>query len=231
MTCRCGAHMCYVCRAPIQGYEHFCQHTHTPGRGCNVACGRCLTFTNTEQDDALAVHEAKAQAEKEVNGEAGAAPSGVDSNVTGAAGQDGGAAQLPAPAPAQAQRDPPPPPPQLQPQPQLRAPHRGLMMQMAAAFFPWGGPAPGPVPGPAPDAPQALAQALAQAQPQVERQVPPRPNMHAPPQAGPQPLPMDPRLNPLEVRARLETARQADAQRQQIQMQQQQQQRAYRPRR
>jgi len=27
MTCACGASMCYVCREPIQGYDHFTNNT------------------------------------------------------------------------------------------------------------------------------------------------------------------------------------------------------------
>ena len=68
--------MCYICRKPIKGYEHFCQHSHNPGKGCQVNCGQCLTFTNTVQDDEMAVEEVRRQAERELGVPDGGAAAG-----------------------------------------------------------------------------------------------------------------------------------------------------------
>jgi len=69
MTCRCGAKMCYICRAPIQEYSHFCQHMRVPGRGCEamqgLSCGKCSLWSNPEEDDRRAMEEIRLKAEKE----------------------------------------------------------------------------------------------------------------------------------------------------------------------
>ncbi|XP_051878315.1 E3 ubiquitin-protein ligase RNF216 isoform X2 [Pristis pectinata] len=45
MSCRCGAQICYLCRAPINGYDHFCQHPRSPGAPCRL-CKRCSLWTD-----------------------------------------------------------------------------------------------------------------------------------------------------------------------------------------
>jgi len=63
MTCRCAALMCYICRAKIDpkvGYKHFCQHPRDPGKKCSK-CTKCSLFTNSEQDDEMAIEEVRKQ--------------------------------------------------------------------------------------------------------------------------------------------------------------------------
>ena len=65
MVCRCGSFMCYLCREKIDhkvGYKHFCQHPRDPGKTCSK-CTKCNLFTNTEQDDEMAINEVKKQEE------------------------------------------------------------------------------------------------------------------------------------------------------------------------
>lgn len=45
MSCRCGAFMCYLCREPINGYNHFCQHARSPGAPCRQ-CKKCSLWTD-----------------------------------------------------------------------------------------------------------------------------------------------------------------------------------------
>ncbi|KAJ6659697.1 hypothetical protein lerEdw1_018410 [Lerista edwardsae] len=45
MSCRCGAQMCYLCRAAINGYDHFCQHPRSPGAPCQD-CAKCSLWTD-----------------------------------------------------------------------------------------------------------------------------------------------------------------------------------------
>uniref|UniRef100_A0A8C0GEL7 Ring finger protein 216 n=1 Tax=Chelonoidis abingdonii TaxID=106734 RepID=A0A8C0GEL7_CHEAB len=45
MSCRCGAQMCYLCRASINGYDHFCQHPRSPGAPCQD-CAKFMEYCN-----------------------------------------------------------------------------------------------------------------------------------------------------------------------------------------
>ncbi|KAG2456144.1 RN216 ligase, partial [Polypterus senegalus] len=65
MSCRCGAHMCYICRAPINGYNHFCQHARTPGAPCRI-CSKCSLWSDPTQDDERIIHELQQEAEEEL---------------------------------------------------------------------------------------------------------------------------------------------------------------------
>lgn len=68
MTCACGTNFCYICRAKIDkkvGYNHFCQRPHCSHK----SCGRCLLYTNAEQDDEQCMREAGLRAAEEVRGD------------------------------------------------------------------------------------------------------------------------------------------------------------------
>ncbi|XP_040590445.1 E3 ubiquitin-protein ligase RNF216-like [Mesocricetus auratus] len=64
MTCRCGAHMCYLCRVSIDGYDHFCQHPRLPGASCQE-CSRCSIWTDPTEDDEKLIEEIQKEAEEE----------------------------------------------------------------------------------------------------------------------------------------------------------------------
>eukprot|EP00977_Amphora_coffeiformis_P003498 scaffold655_cov162-Amphora_coffeaeformis.AAC.19 len=62
ITCGCGHKICYVCRASVKDYSHFCQKPHCQHK----KCGKCVLWTNVEQDDARAMREAGIKAASEV---------------------------------------------------------------------------------------------------------------------------------------------------------------------
>ncbi|XP_056359391.1 E3 ubiquitin-protein ligase RNF216 [Oenanthe melanoleuca] len=64
MSCRCGAQMCYLCRVPINGYDHFCQHPRSPGAPCQD-CAKCSLWTDPTEDDEKIIHEIQKEAEEE----------------------------------------------------------------------------------------------------------------------------------------------------------------------
>ena len=66
MTCRCGEEMCYICRAPVTGYGHFCGHTYEPGRGC-TQCKRCNLWTDPAEDEQRAIKELEREARGQIN--------------------------------------------------------------------------------------------------------------------------------------------------------------------
>ncbi|XP_048349876.1 E3 ubiquitin-protein ligase RNF216 [Sphaerodactylus townsendi] len=64
MSCRCGAQMCYLCRAAINGYDHFCQHPRSPGAACQD-CTKCSLWTDPTEDDEKIIQEIQKEAEEE----------------------------------------------------------------------------------------------------------------------------------------------------------------------
>nr|XP_033819256.1 E3 ubiquitin-protein ligase RNF216 isoform X1 [Geotrypetes seraphini]XP_033819257.1 E3 ubiquitin-protein ligase RNF216 isoform X1 [Geotrypetes seraphini] len=73
MSCRCSAQMCYLCRTPITGYDHFCQHPRSPGGPCRD-CSKCSLWTDPSEDDERIIQEIQHEAEEEQkrkNGENG----------------------------------------------------------------------------------------------------------------------------------------------------------------
>ena len=57
MTCACGCLSCYICRAKVEktvGYKHFCQVSNCAHDKCN----KCPLFSNSVDDDRLAMREA-----------------------------------------------------------------------------------------------------------------------------------------------------------------------------
>ncbi|XP_066545242.1 E3 ubiquitin-protein ligase RNF216 [Amia ocellicauda] len=65
MSCRCGAYMCYLCREPINGYNHFCQHARSPGAQCHH-CKKCSLWTDPTQDDERIIQDIQKEAEEEL---------------------------------------------------------------------------------------------------------------------------------------------------------------------
>ncbi|XP_067089632.1 E3 ubiquitin-protein ligase RNF216 [Osmerus mordax] len=66
MWCRCGSYMCYLCREPICGYNHFCQHARSPGAPCRQ-CRKCSLWTDPTQDDERIIQEIQKEGETELN--------------------------------------------------------------------------------------------------------------------------------------------------------------------
>ncbi|XP_066531827.1 E3 ubiquitin-protein ligase RNF216 [Hoplias malabaricus] len=134
MSCRCGAFMCYLCREPINGYNHFCQHARSPGAPCRH-CKKCSLWTDPTQDDERIIQEIQKEGEAELN---------KKSSQTDANGKRVGPplepttvkrprmAQVPANnAAPQAAR-----PPLLIPQVMLPGPQRLLLQPLAAPYVP-----------------------------------------------------------------------------------------------
>ncbi|XP_076608657.1 E3 ubiquitin-protein ligase RNF216 isoform X1 [Chaetodon auriga] len=75
MSCRCGSFMCYLCREPITGYNHFCQHARSPGAPCRH-CRKCSLWTDPTQDDERIIQEIQKEGEAELNKKSAADNSG-----------------------------------------------------------------------------------------------------------------------------------------------------------
>ena len=61
MTCACGEHTCYVCRAHIPkhvGYQHFCTTPHCD----HASCGKCRLYTDDAEDEKTALADAARRA-------------------------------------------------------------------------------------------------------------------------------------------------------------------------
>ncbi|PAA78517.1 hypothetical protein BOX15_Mlig010059g1, partial [Macrostomum lignano] len=62
ITCRCGAHFCYVCRSSLPAsdpYSHFCNHPNP--NACECHGSRCPVQSSTEEDESRAISELRAQ--------------------------------------------------------------------------------------------------------------------------------------------------------------------------
>ena len=62
ITCPCGTRICYVCRAKIRDYSHFCQTAHCDHK----SCGKCVLFSNSIEEDRVAVKKAGLKAANEI---------------------------------------------------------------------------------------------------------------------------------------------------------------------
>lgn len=60
MTCACGTKICYVCRAKIKDYTHFCQQPHCTHKTAN--CNKCPLYSNSVEEDKDAVRRAALRA-------------------------------------------------------------------------------------------------------------------------------------------------------------------------
>jgi hypothetical protein len=47
MTCPCGAKMCYICRASVEDYSHFCGHFRAAGGAC-TQCKKCDLWASAD---------------------------------------------------------------------------------------------------------------------------------------------------------------------------------------
>ncbi|KAJ0037011.1 hypothetical protein NL108_009098, partial [Boleophthalmus pectinirostris] len=65
MSCRCGGFMCYLCREPINGYNHFCQHARSPGAPCRH-CRKCSLWTDPTEDDERIIQQIQKEGEAEL---------------------------------------------------------------------------------------------------------------------------------------------------------------------
>ena len=56
IVCPCGKKVCYICQKDISRelYKHFCQTPHCKHK----ECGKCILYTNAEEDDERAMREA-----------------------------------------------------------------------------------------------------------------------------------------------------------------------------
>ncbi|KAL7830582.1 hypothetical protein SRHO_G00317090 [Serrasalmus rhombeus] len=131
MSCRCGSFMCYLCREPINGYNHFCQHARSPGAPCRH-CKKCSLWTDPTQDDERIIQEIQKEGEAELN---------KKSSQTDTTGKRVG--PPPEPTPAKRPRVAQVPannaaaqPPLLIPQVMLPGPQRLLLQPIAAPYVP-----------------------------------------------------------------------------------------------
>ncbi|KAL6457179.1 hypothetical protein MHYP_G00341420 [Metynnis hypsauchen] len=131
MSCRCGSFMCYLCREPINGYNHFCQHARSPGAPCRH-CKKCSLWTDPTQDDERIIQEIQKEGEAELN---------KKSSQTDTTGKRVGPPPEPTPAkrPRVAQvaaNNAAAQPPLLIPQVMLPGPQRLLLQPIAAPYVP-----------------------------------------------------------------------------------------------
>ena len=49
--------MCYVCRASVTGYDHFCQHFRAGGTGTCTQCTKCHLYKSDDTPHARAAAE------------------------------------------------------------------------------------------------------------------------------------------------------------------------------
>ena len=63
MSCKCGTKLCYICRKKINTYTHFCQKFNCDHK----TCGKCSLYTNSIEDDRLAVKEAGELAAQQIS--------------------------------------------------------------------------------------------------------------------------------------------------------------------
>merc|ERR1712029_285880 len=64
VTCQCGAMMCYICRQPIEGYNHFENR-----RGGPTAGRKCPLWSNTNEVHEAEVAQMAEEAKKKVDQE------------------------------------------------------------------------------------------------------------------------------------------------------------------
>ena len=70
MECRCGAKQCYLCREPVDNYDHFCECGWTGTSGKCPECHKtCPLFGDADERDHIKMEEVKAQFDTNVTEE------------------------------------------------------------------------------------------------------------------------------------------------------------------